>query len=243
MWAFTGLLVIAGLVLFAWPTPVRHQYSQTVEIGASSSEPRILTFDAAAAMQAPAIRAVVDATDKSRFVAVELHSFSRTQVQDAANVVAATAEVVAPARARARAAPAVTVLPLASRKVATEQLFWPLATAAILHVIAIVALDALFLTRTRVVLPYEDEPTTDDRAPEPPRREEPRHPPHERTRTRARASARTRARTRTRTRAPRVAAQPLDLPNIEVHFIGREGGTRGVELRDAPGPPDAPGQH
>jgi hypothetical protein len=133
---------------------------------------------------------------------------------------------------RTRATANVVISPVTTRTGTGPRPFWPVATAVILQVLAIIAADVLFLTRAKFV-PQSDDDTTGERHKRKKELRQDRRAPRHGTRTR----------TRTRTRSGRVEAQPLDLPNLEVHFIGQEGGQRAVELRDVPGGSEDPPPH
>jgi hypothetical protein len=102
------------------------------------------------------------------------------------------------------------------------------ALAAIILVLVLAAADALFLTRARLPLTLPDAPKS---APANPPAPEPVALPVPQPATAA-ASNRRRY---PRRRRERVAASPLDLPNLEVHLVDREGGLRSIQLRDAAG--------
>ncbi len=143
---------------------------------------------------------------------------------------------------RTRATNRTVVSPVSTQTADGPRPFWPVAAAVILQVIAIIAADILFVTRTRWVPEHERNTVRAARKPAPPPPPPPppqpkaKQPPRE---DRPAARHRARTRPRPRTTSGRVVAKPLDLPNLEVHFIGGEkNGQRAVELRDAPGGPE-----
>jgi hypothetical protein len=124
----------------------------------------------------------------------------------------------------AESAGTVKVSPIQDEQIAEGRPASRLSLAAIMLVIAIAAADALFLTRVKFAVPSADAPVPiPERLPPP----EPAMVPEP-----VRVATPNRRR-HPRRRRERVAASPLDLPNIEVHLLDREGGLRAIRLRDA----------
>ncbi len=135
--------------------------------------------------------------------------------------------------------PAVNVSPIQEETLVEGRTAGRLSLAAIMLVIAIAAADALFLTRVKFAVPDPDVLLAPVPVPAPPPRPEPvpAYVPEPVT------TAVPNRRRYPRRRRERVAASPLDLPNIEVHLLDREGGLRGIQLRNAGGAPATNVQH
>jgi hypothetical protein len=147
---------------------------------------------------------------------------------------------------------AVAVGPVTTRQLAAERPFGRLAVGGLLLIFVIIAADTLFLTRTRLVSPYVRETTrerhrrhqaerrarAEERAaelpsPKPPPKPKAKPPPKSKPPAQPKQ-----AQPQAQRRRRRVEAKPLDLPNIEVHLMDKEGGLRAVELRDAAQEPE-----
>jgi hypothetical protein len=124
----------------------------------------------------------------------------------------------------AASAGTVKVSPIQDEQISEGRPASRLSLAAIMLVIAIAAADALFLTRVKFAVPSADAPVPIPERLPPPQPAMVPESVHVATPNRRRHPRR---------RRERVAASPLDLPNIEVHLLDREGGLRAIRLRDA----------
>jgi hypothetical protein len=153
-------------------------------------------------------------------------------VREAAELVRATAAARANVDGTSSAARMVKVSPVQEETITGDRSAGRLALAAIMLVLVIAAADALFLTRVKRPLPLPDAPMPAP-VPEPASAPVP-EPVVAPVPARATAALSNRRRY-SRRRRERVAASPLDLPNLEVHLLDREGGLRSIQLRDAAG--------
>jgi hypothetical protein len=223
-----------------------------------------LEYDAQQVTRPDTVSRIVDSVLRSGVLQAHLSATAPSldvatrRVRDAAELVRATATAAA-AHTGAQAAPnktvdtppTVTMSAIQRQTIAAGRSPGRLSLAAIMLVLAIAAADAIFLTRVRVPRQLPDATRTPARAPAPERASAPTPEPASAPTPEpstvplsepvvrpvpqpARAAVPNRRRY-PRQRRERVAASPLDLPNIEVHLLDREGGLRSIPLRNAAG--------
>jgi hypothetical protein len=223
MWAMTALLALAAGALVLLPGGERYRASVVVQVGPSNARGLAVTtleYDAQDVTHPDSLSRVVDTVLRADVLRAHLTATASSRgaatrrVREAAELVRATAAARANVDGTASVPRTVKVSLVQEETITGNRSAGRLALAAILLVLVIAAADALFLTRVKRPLPLPDAPPP---APVP----EPASTP---VPNRRRYSRR---------RRERVAASPLDLPNLEVHLLDRDGGLRSMQLRDA----------
>jgi hypothetical protein len=237
VWALTALLALGAGALVLSPAGDRYRASAVVEVGPSDVRGLAVTtleYDAQQVTRPDSLRRVVDTVLRSEVLRAHLTATASSRetavrrVRDAAELVRATAAARSNFDRRSSAPRTVKVSTVQEETIAGDRPAGRVALAAIILVLVLAAADALFLTRARLPLTLPDAPKS---APANPPAPEPVALPVPQPATAA-ASNRRRY---PRRRRERVAASPLDLPNLEVHLLDREGGLRSIQLRDAAG--------